>query len=109
MKKILKCIGLNSMDDIFESDLCTSKHVLHMTYCPMSFCGNRGFSSKYNLPVVGDFVVYKYRSNSLQYMGNPRGRFAGMLNLDHIASLDNSISDLGGLGTMEEGVWDTLD
>ena len=99
VKLVEKCAGLQSIDQMFEAGVSNSKHVLHFTLCLQHHKCN-----KYTIPVVGDFMVFKYftvrgeigtDSTSKQPDKLPEV-YAGRIKVESILKLDHTLSELGG-------------
>ncbi len=84
---------MDKIEYLFESCHPNSKHVFHFTYCPETSLR----MPPYGKPVIGDFLVFKYSTLSVDYMQNSKGDFAGRLNLERVASVDQLVGDLGGI------------
>lgn len=101
------CMGLSSIEDMFQRDRDYSKHVVHITYCKPEvedeYCcsssvdgsvGNR--MPYYGMRVGGPFVVYKYCTLSPACMWMSEDRLAGRLIVERMAAYDSQCPVIGG-------------
>ncbi len=99
--KMLECLGVKSLDDIFQRTLPDSKHVLSFTYCPQGTTKSSRdqLKDRYCIPVKGDFLVYNCSHLSSAYITNPQGEFGGRLIVEHMATMDTMAQDIGSKST----------
>lgn len=86
------CMGISSVDVIFERDRDYSKYVVYTTYCIPREDDNR----LHGLRVLGRFVVYIRSMFSPANAYMDRAQLGGRLALERMATLDTMVASVGG-------------